>query len=87
MFEQIVNHGVEEGLLERTEKVAMDFFSLPLEEKERYPMAPGTLQGYGHAFIFSEDQKLDWCNMLALGVEPHSIRKPKLWPTNPPNFR
>ncbi|CAN1806950.1 Protein SRG1 [Linum perenne] len=31
--------------------------------------------------------KLDWCNMFALGVEPPFIRNPKLWPTNPPNFR
>ncbi|KAF8394536.1 hypothetical protein HHK36_020747 [Tetracentron sinense] len=82
-FFQVINHGIETSLLEAIEKVAMDFFMLPLEEKEKYPMAPGTVQGYGHAFVFSEDQKLDWCNMLALGVEPHYIRNPKLWPTKP----
>lgn len=64
----------------------MEFFMLPLEEKQKYPMAPGTVQGYGQAFVFSEDQKLDWCNMFALGVEPHFIRNPKLWPTKPLDF-
>ncbi|KAL6971304.1 hypothetical protein U1Q18_030983 [Sarracenia purpurea var. burkii] len=85
-FFQVKNHGIDVDLLGSMEKVATDFFMLPLEEKQKYPMAPGTIQGYGQAFIFSEEQKLDWCNMFALGVEPHSIRVPKLWPTNPPKF-
>ncbi|XP_006645290.2 protein SRG1-like [Oryza brachyantha] len=85
-FFQVVNHGVEEEVMEEMEKAAREFFMLPLEEKEKYPMEPGGIQGYGHAFVFSEDQKLDWCNMLALGVEPAFIRRPNLWPTTPANF-
>ncbi|XP_042050525.1 protein SRG1-like [Salvia splendens] len=85
-FFQVVNHGIDVELGERIEKVAMDFFMLPLEEKQKYPMTPGTVQGYGQAFIFSEDQKLDWCNMFALGVIPDYIRNPKLWPSNPSDF-
>ncbi|XP_077218955.1 protein LATERAL BRANCHING OXIDOREDUCTASE 1-like [Tasmannia lanceolata] len=85
-FFQVVNHGIDAALLESIQKVAMEFFNLPLEEKEKYPMPPGGIQGYGHAFVFEEEQKLDWCNMLALGVEPPFIRMPKLWPTNPANF-
>ncbi|KAM0887833.1 hypothetical protein ACQ4PT_028739 [Festuca glaucescens] len=85
-FFQVVNHGIEGGLLDEMEKVAREFFALPLEEKQRYPMAPGGIQGYGHAFVFSDDQKLDWCNMLALGVSPASIRQPALWPTTPATF-
>ncbi|CAH9137186.1 unnamed protein product [Cuscuta epithymum] len=85
-FFQVIHHGIELSLLESLEKVAMEFFMLPLEEKKKYPMAPGTVQGYGQAFVFSEDQKLDWCNMFALGIMPHSIRNPNLWPTNPVAF-
>ncbi|VFQ64662.1 unnamed protein product [Cuscuta campestris] len=85
-FFQVVKHGVEEGLVERMEKAAMEFFRLPVEEKQKYPMVPGTVQGYGQAFVFSEDQKLDWCNMFALGILPHSIRCPHLWPSKPPTF-
>ncbi|KAK4379982.1 hypothetical protein RND71_001844 [Anisodus tanguticus] len=85
-FFQVINHGIDLDLLEKMEKIAMEFFMLPLEEKQIYPMAPGTVQDYGQAFVFSEDQKLDWCNMFALGVEPHFIRNPKLWPTKPLDF-
>ncbi|KAK1291349.1 S-norcoclaurine synthase 1 [Acorus calamus] len=85
-FFQVINHEIATNMLEEMEEVAREFFDLPLEEKEKYPMKPGTIQGYGHAFVFSEDQKLDWCNMLALGVEPPFIRDPKLWPTNPSHF-
>ena len=83
----MINHGIDLTLLDQIEKVAKDFFSLPLEEKKKYPMEPGTVQGYGQAFVFSEDQKLDWCNMFALGVVPQFIRNPKLWPSKPSNFR
>uniref|UniRef100_A0A6M2EGJ6 Fe2OG dioxygenase domain-containing protein n=1 Tax=Populus davidiana TaxID=266767 RepID=A0A6M2EGJ6_9ROSI len=85
-FFQVINHGIDLSLLESIEKVAEDFFVLPLEEKQKYPMLPGTVQGYGQAFVFSEDQKLDWCNMFALGLEPHFIRVPKLWPAKPLKF-
>ncbi|KAL9410346.1 hypothetical protein AB3S75_044164 [Citrus x aurantiifolia] len=85
-FFQVIDHGIELNLLENIEKVAKDFFMLPLEEKKKYPMLPGTVQGYGQAFVFSENQKLDWCNMFALGVEPHFIRNPKLWPAKPAEF-
>ncbi|PIN18027.1 Iron/ascorbate family oxidoreductase [Handroanthus impetiginosus] len=85
-FFQVINHGIDLELLERIEKVAMEFFMMPLEEKQKYPMIPGTVQGYGQAFVFSEDQKLDWCNMFALGLEPHYLRNPKLWPTKPYDF-
>lgn len=84
---QVINHGVEHELLEKMEKLAKEFFMLPLEEKEKYPMPPGGIQGYGHAFVFSEEQKLDWCNMFALGLAPAFMRKPELWPSNPPSFR
>ncbi|XVF62609.1 hypothetical protein PTKIN_Ptkin09bG0022100 [Pterospermum kingtungense] len=86
-FFQVLNHGIDLSVLENIEEVTKGFFMLPLEEKQKYPMAPGTVQGYGQAFVFSENQKLDWCNMFALGVEPPCIRNPKLWPSKPAHFR
>ncbi|MED6106465.1 hypothetical protein PIB30_005099 [Stylosanthes scabra] len=85
-FFQVLNHEVDLTLMEIMEKSSRDFFMLPLEEKQKYHMAPGTVQGYGQAFVFSEDQKLDWCNMFALGIEPQFIRNPNLWPKNPATF-
>ncbi|MED6130276.1 hypothetical protein PIB30_000177 [Stylosanthes scabra] len=85
-FFQVLNHEVDLTLMESMEKSSREFFMLPLEEKQKYHMAPGTVQGYGQAFVFSEDQKLDWCNMFALGIEPQFIRNPNLWPKNPATF-
>ncbi|XP_059667379.1 protein SRG1-like [Cornus florida] len=85
-FFQVINHGIDLVLLESMEKVVMEFFMLPLEEKQKYPMVPGIVHGYGQALVFSEEQKLDWCNMLALIIEPHHLRNPKLWPTTPVRF-
>ncbi|GKF62218.1 protein SRG1 [Tanacetum coccineum] len=84
--ERIINHGIDLDLLDKIEKLAMQFFMLPIEEKQKYPIAPGTIQGYGQAFVFSEDQKLDWCNMYVLGIVPDYVRVPELWTTNPPAF-
>ncbi|KAM7280282.1 hypothetical protein ACFE04_007416 [Oxalis oulophora] len=83
---QMINHEIDVNMLESIEKVAREFFMMPLEEKKKYPMAPGTLQGYGQAFVFSEEQKLDWCNMFALGIYPNFIRNPTLWPAKPASF-
>ncbi|KAH9608428.1 hypothetical protein KSS87_013204 [Heliosperma pusillum] len=85
-FFQVINHDIGEKLLESIEKMAMEFFMLPLQEKQKYQMTAGAFQGYGQAFVFSDQQKLDWCNMFALGVNPPFIRNPNLWPTKPPNF-
>ncbi|XP_057866446.1 codeine O-demethylase [Cryptomeria japonica] len=85
-FFQVMNHGIDLGLLELIKEVARDFFKLPVQEKEKYAMIPGTIQGYGHAFIFSDEQKLDWCDMMALGTMPKSIRKENLWPAKPSPF-
>jgi len=83
----VINHEIDLNLMENIEDMSREFFMLPLEEKQKYPMAPGTVQGYGQAFVFSEDQKLDWCNMFALGIEPHYIRNSNLWPKKPARLR
>ncbi|KAL4283018.1 hypothetical protein GQ457_16G031030 [Hibiscus cannabinus] len=72
-FFQVVSRGIGPSVVENITNVAKDFIKLPLEEKEKYPMAPG-------------NQKLDWCNMFALGVEPPCIRNLKLWPLKPAHF-
>ncbi|GLJ46205.1 hypothetical protein SUGI_0973550 [Cryptomeria japonica] len=82
-FFQVLNHGIDLGLLYRIKMVVRDFFKLPLKEKEKYAMIPSTIQGYGHGFIFSDDQNLDWSNMMALATMPKSIRKENLWPAKP----
>jgi isopenicillin N synthase-like dioxygenase len=84
---QLVNHGIAHEVLDDMEATAREFFMLPVEEKEKYRMDPKIIHGYGHAFIFSEDQKLDWCNMLALAHRPAYSRRPEHWPGTPDKFK
>ncbi|KAJ6808434.1 S-norcoclaurine synthase 1-like [Iris pallida] len=86
-FFQLVNHGVSEELMERVKADVEGFFRLPLEAKEECAQLPGGLEGYGQAFVVSEEQKLDWGDMLFLLSQPQSCKAPKFWPTDPPTFR
>jgi isopenicillin N synthase-like dioxygenase len=82
---QIVNHGVSS--LKNMGNEVKRFFELPLQEKKRCAQKPGSLEGYGQAFVTSEEQKLDWNDMIFLKSLPIQNRKFDLWPQNPPQFR
>ncbi|KAJ0989975.1 hypothetical protein J5N97_008331 [Dioscorea zingiberensis] len=86
-FFQIINHGVPDEVIEKMKVVVGEFFRLPLEEKKAYEQPPGSVEGYGQAFVVSEDQKLDWGDMYFLSTNPAHGRNLKLWPTNPPTFK
>ncbi|RDX60495.1 Protein SRG1 [Mucuna pruriens] len=84
---QLVNHGVSNTSLKNMGNQVQRFFELPLQEKKRWAQRPGSLEGYGQAFVTSEDQKLDWNDMIFLKCLPIQNRKLDLWPQNPPEFR
>lgn len=84
---KLINHGAADESLRNMKELAQEFFDLPLEEKKRWGQKPGSLEGYGQAFVISEEQKLDWNDMIFLRTLPHEIRKLDLWPENPPKFR
>ncbi|KAI3718357.1 hypothetical protein L6452_19224 [Arctium lappa] len=84
-FFQLINHGVSE-LMNEMKKVTEEFFKLPLEEKMKYAQIPGIIEGYGQAFVVSEDQKLDWGDMLYLVPLPINQRNMRFWPQNPYSF-
>ncbi|CBI33969.3 hypothetical protein VitviT2T_002354 [Vitis vinifera] len=85
-FFQLINHGVEE-VIEKMKMDVQEFFKLPLEEKNAYAQPPNNIEGYGQAFVVSQDQKLDWGDMLFLFPLPASLRNMRLWPENPTSFR
>jgi len=64
-----------------------EFFKQPLEAKKVYSMEPGNLEGYGHHFVVSENQKLDWADMFYIMLRPSDSRNLRFWPSNPPSFR
>ncbi|XP_057422356.1 protein SRG1-like [Lotus japonicus] len=85
-FFQVVNHGVSSQLLEKLKLETEKFFNLPIEEKRKYQIRPGDVQGYGHA-IRCKDQKLDWGDRFYMVINPVKRRKPYLFPELPSPLR
>nr|DAD37643.1 TPA_asm: hypothetical protein HUJ06_008284 [Nelumbo nucifera] len=46
-------------------------------------LEPGDLEGFGQAFVLSEDQKLDWADMFYITTLPMHLRRPNLFPKLP----
>ncbi|OMO92622.1 Oxoglutarate/iron-dependent dioxygenase [Corchorus olitorius] len=86
-FFQLINHGVSLSLVEKLKTEIQDFFNLPMEEKKKYWQTPGEVEGFGQAFVVSEEQKLDWADMFFLATLPPHSRKPHLFPNLPLPFR
>ncbi|KAL3744941.1 hypothetical protein ACJRO7_014105 [Eucalyptus globulus] len=83
----LVNRGVlDEGMRMMKENV-QGFFDLPHHEKQKSAQKPGSLEGYGQAFVTSHNQKLQWNDMIFLKCHPAHARNLDLWPKNPPEFR
>lgn len=87
MVSQLINHGVPEEVIEKMKIDTEEFFKLPLEKKKAYAQQQNSVEGYGQAFVVSEEQKLDWADMLFLSARPVSMRKMRFWPTYPTSFR
>ncbi|KAF7816419.1 protein SRG1-like [Senna tora] len=86
-FFQIINHGVGEELIERMKDREAAVFDLPLEVKKKYAMGENDLQGYGQAFVVSEEQKLDWADLFFLMAYPPQYRNFNNWPLIVPSFK
>ncbi|GAB4836295.1 hypothetical protein Ancab_039525 [Ancistrocladus abbreviatus] len=86
-FFQLINHGVASSLIETLEKEIEEFFNLPLDEKNKYKQQTGDAEGFGQLFVLSEDQKLDWGDMMYMVTLPPHLRKPHLLPKLPLTFR
>ncbi|GLJ27779.1 hypothetical protein SUGI_0545160 [Cryptomeria japonica] len=84
-FFQAVNHGSPVSMMERMKKIVREFVQLPLEEKLKYEMQEA--EGYGQLFVASDDQVLNWSDIVFLTSLPTENRKMKFWPTTPADFR
>ncbi|XP_022715673.1 protein SRG1-like [Durio zibethinus] len=86
-FLQLINHGVSSSLVEKVKKGIQGLFNLPMEEKKKLWQRPGDLEGFGQAFVVSEEQKLDWADMFFMTALPTHLRKPHLFSNLPLPFR
>ncbi|XP_062174885.1 oxoglutarate-dependent flavonoid 7-O-demethylase 1-like [Alnus glutinosa] len=84
---QIINHGVSDESLSNMKEHVRGFFDLPLQEKKHWAQKPGSLEGYGQAFVTSEEQKLEWNDMIFLRTRPLQNRNLNFWPEKPQGFR
>ncbi|XP_006651534.2 2-oxoglutarate-dependent dioxygenase 11-like [Oryza brachyantha] len=84
-FFQLVNHGVDEQVVNDMKDSATKFFSLPLESKKPVEVRENSIEGFGHHY--SRAGKLDWAQSVILVTQPIEDRNPELWPTNPATFR
>ncbi|CAF2149810.1 unnamed protein product [Brassica napus] len=84
---ELINHGMDSSFLDKVKSEVQDFFNLPMEEKRKLRQRPGEIEGFGQAFVVSEEQKLDWGDMFLLTMQPVHLRKPHLLPKLPPPFR
>ena len=82
----MINHGVAEEVIEKMKADLQEFFKLPLKEKNAYAKLPNGVEGYGQHFVVSQDQKLDWADILFLQCLPASERKMRFWPQEPISF-
>nr|AKS50323.1 papaverine 7-O-demethylase [Papaver somniferum] len=82
-FFQLVNHGVDALLVDHVKSEIHSFFNLPLNEKTKYGQRDGDVEGFGQAFLVSENQKLDWADMFFINTLPLHLRKPHLFPNLP----
>ncbi|RLM93733.1 S-norcoclaurine synthase 1-like isoform X1 [Panicum miliaceum] len=86
-FFHLINHGVPDEVIQDVRRDITEFFKLPLEAKKAHAQAPGGIEGYGQAFVFSEAQKLDWADMIYLMISPKEERDLRFWPARPTSFR
>ncbi|KAE8726239.1 Protein SRG1 [Hibiscus syriacus] len=85
-----LHHACKEWGFFQVEKMKMEtqqFFNLPMEEKKKLWQKPDEVEGFGQAFVFSEDQKLNWGDMFYMVTLPTYLRKPHLFPNLPLPFR
>lgn len=86
-FFQVINHGVSESLLDDFKKEVLNFFDLPMEEKQKLWQQEDNHEGFGQLFVVSEDQKLDWSDMFYITTLPHDLRKSQLFQKLPLSLR
>ncbi|XP_052180466.1 protein SRG1-like [Diospyros lotus] len=82
-FFQLIDHGVSSVVVEELKLEIQEFFKLPMEERKKFWQEPGDVEGFGQAFVFSEEQKLDWADLFYVLTLPARLRKPHLLPNLP----
>ncbi|KAK9276284.1 hypothetical protein L1049_005815 [Liquidambar formosana] len=84
----LVNHGIDDDLLERVKKAGEAFFNLPLEEKEKYAndQESGKIAGYGSKLANNASGQLEWEDYFFHLIFPEDKRDMSIWPKSPSDY-
>ncbi|KAM7256724.1 hypothetical protein ACFE04_012465 [Oxalis oulophora] len=82
---KLINHGVDEQVMNKIKEDMAEFFKLPHEEKMICAQLPDDVDGY---CVQSKEQKPDiyWRDSLLVTAQPVYSRKIQFWPTTPHSF-
>ncbi|KAK8682998.1 hypothetical protein V6N13_039074 [Hibiscus sabdariffa] len=84
---QLINHGVSSSLVEKMKMEVQGLFNLPMEDKKKLWQKPNEVEGFGQAFVVSEEQKLNWGDRFYMMTLPTYLRNPHLSSNLPLTFR
>jgi isopenicillin N synthase-like dioxygenase len=84
---QVLNHGIDDGLIAEVMAVAREFFRLPAEEKAKlYSDDPARKIRLSTSFNVRKETVHNWRDYLRLHCHPLDQFVPD-WPSNPPDFK
>lgn len=88
-FLVVTDHGISPSLIQRVQAVGVEFFDLPLVEKEKYSNDPskGDFEGYGTKMTKNHEEKLEWIDYFFHIMYPPSKVKHQKWPHKPSTYR
>ncbi|KAJ9564984.1 hypothetical protein OSB04_000950 [Centaurea solstitialis] len=88
LYDQVINHGVSQDLIDDTMKVIKDFFEMPNEEKAKvYSMDPNkSCRLYTSSYNYANEEIHFWRDHLRHPCHPLD-KWIHIWPENPTRYR
>ncbi|XAR61656.1 Flavanone 3-dioxygenase [Bertholletia excelsa] len=84
---QVVDHGVDAGLISDMTRLAHEFFALPPEEKLRFDMSGGKKGGFIVSSHLQGEAVQDWREIVTYFSYPIRCRDYSRWPDKPEGWR
>nr|ABI50233.1 flavanone 3-hydroxylase [Anthurium andraeanum] len=84
---QVVDHGVDPGLVADMTRLATEFFALPPEDKLRYDMSGGKKGGFIVSSHLQGEAVQDWREIVTYFSYPVRARDYTRWPDKPEGWR
>ncbi|URE20511.1 Naringenin,2-oxoglutarate 3-dioxygenase [Musa troglodytarum] len=84
---QVLDHGVDAGLISEMTRLAGEFFALPPEEKLRFDMSGGKRGGFIVSSHLQGEAVQDWREIVTYFSYPIGARDYSRWPDKPEGWR